>query len=193
MPSEREQRSRTIQRGRIMKAISTANYTLLRASIVGMGSHINDAEKTFNQTPLCAAAWTGNAEACRILVEEAGASLSHTGLENGATPLIVAAELGHLDVVRYLTSLTSKVDAMRADRGNALYTAAKMGHLDVVRYLLEEAGAHVDVPTQNGRTPILVAAQEGHVDILTYAGTGGAGLVPSAEGVEWELNGSEWN
>ena len=174
MPSEREQRSRTIQRAHIMRSIVTNDSVLLRAALVGMGSKINAVEKTINQTPLCAAAWVGNVEACRILVEEANANLLETerGLDNnGAVALIIAAEIGHIEVVRYLAQQmlardATALDRVRANRGNALYTAAKMGHLDVVRLLVQELGADVSAATQAGKTPIFVAAQEGHVNVL---------------------------
>ena len=57
------------------------------------------------------------------------------------TPLYVACENGHLDVVRMLLS-TEGIDPNRAtkDGGTPLYIACEKGHLDVVRMLLSTEG-----------------------------------------------------
>ena len=61
--------------------------------------------------------------------------------ENGATPLYIACERGHLDVVRMLLS-TEGIDTNRAreDGYTPLYVACQDGHLDVVRMLLSTEG-----------------------------------------------------
>ena len=72
----------------------------------------------------------------------------------GATPLFIAAQNGHLDVVRHLVEVGADKDKARDDGATPLYIAAENGHLDVVRHLVE-VGADKDKALQL-RTAILM-------------------------------------
>ena len=61
----------------------------------------------------------------------------------GATPLYIAAENGHLDVVRHLVEVGADKDQASNQRATPLFIAALNGHLDVVRHLVE-VGADKD-------------------------------------------------
>ena len=82
------------------------------------------------------------------------------GSLSGATPLYVAAQRGHLDVVR--TLLEAGADANKASDGghSPLYFAAQNGRVDVLSILLQ-GGADANRPTEIGVTPLLIAAQQG--------------------------------
>ena len=54
---------------------------------------------------------------------------------NGATPLHLAAEEGHLECVKILTSFGASTDCKRSDGYTPLHIAAKEGHLRIVEYL----------------------------------------------------------
>jgi ankyrin repeat protein len=63
---------------------------------------------------------------------------------NGATPMIIAAQMkGHLDVV-LCKELGADVNQARHDGPTPLFMAAQQGHLDVVRCLGKELGADVN-------------------------------------------------
>jgi hypothetical protein len=49
-----------------------------------------------------------------------------------------------------------------------LSAAALHGHLDVARYLIDELGANVNHTTENGATPLYLAASAGHLDVVLY-------------------------
>ena len=55
---------------------------------------------------------------------------------DGATPLLIAAAKGHLDVVRELVGAGPGVDVAEDTGATPLYVAAQEGHLDVVRELV---------------------------------------------------------
>ena len=57
--------------------------------------------------------------------------------------LILAAESGHLDVVRLLIETAADVNATRSDGYTALMCAAQNGHTDCAKLLIE-AGATVN-------------------------------------------------
>ena len=90
-----------------------------------------------------------------------------------ATPLIVAARDGKLDVVEFLLRYeaniegrgTIKIDGQVIENCTALWVAAAKGHFDVVRLLIEQ-NAEVDRRTSSNSTPLRAAAFLGHLDIV---------------------------
>ena len=94
---------------------------------------------------------------------------------DGATPLYIAAQNGHLEVVRFLVESGANKDQGTADDGaTPLYIAAQNGHLEVVRFLLE-SGANKDQGTaDDGATPLYIAAQNGHLEVVRFLVQSGA-------------------
>ena len=90
-----------------------------------------------------------------------------------ATPLIVAARDGKLDVVEFLLRYeaniegrgTIKIDGQVIENCTALWVAAAKGHFDVVRLLIKQ-NAEVDGRTSSNSTPLRAAALHGHLDIV---------------------------
>lgn len=74
-------------------------------------------------------------------------------------PLILAAQEGHLEMIKYLVKEGGNP---RAKADQALIRAATDGHLDVVAYLLS-LGADVNA---GGSSPLINAAYEGRLDVL---------------------------
>ncbi|XP_037927864.1 ankyrin repeat domain-containing protein 39 [Teleopsis dalmanni] len=87
-------------------------------------------------TALHYAARNGNAEICKILVNDGKADVNAV-TKGGVTPLHRAAMMGHLDIVKFL--ITSKANIMLQDEDGqtVLHRAAARGHLDVIKYLVE--------------------------------------------------------
>ena len=79
----------------------------------------------------------------------------------------MAAQKGHLEVVRFLVAQGAKVDAPANDGYTPLSVAAQNGHLEVVRFL-EAQGAKVDTPNKGGATPLYIAAQNGHLEVVRF-------------------------
>lgn len=82
----------------------------------------------------------------------------------GNTPLIEAAQGGHLEVVRKLLSVPGvDVNARNKDNETALMWAAAKGYQDVVRELLQIPGIDVSIrDTQYKRNALDWAQQNGH-------------------------------
>ena len=72
---------------------------------------------------------------------------------NGATPLIVAAMLGHTDLVRLLIDEDAALDLYNNDGATALHVAALFAHPRAVKVLLA-SGAARDMRNNDGLTPL---------------------------------------
>jgi ankyrin repeat protein len=116
------------------------------------------ADDSAHECALGAAALGGQVEAARALIE-AGASVDGAG-ESGLTPLMNAARVGQLEVVRYLVGvgvdLRRRYHASRWEPGrDALDFAVKEGHPEVAMYLLRRGASFEaeDYRDEGGRTP----------------------------------------
>lgn len=89
-------------------------------------------------------------------------------LTEGLTYLMIAAECGHVEVVRYLLETCClDIDGKDDIGSTALEMAAASGRSEVVRYLLA-MGADVGNLSVGGCTPLHAAVRGGHLDTLRY-------------------------
>lgn len=97
---------------------------------------------------------------------ELSANAQSVIFNNGTTPLMLAVENEHLDIVRELLELNVSVDAARSSDGmTALHLAAKNGNLAILEELIEKK-ADIEERCHNGASPLFVAAQNGHNEII---------------------------
>ncbi|MFC1653134.1 ankyrin repeat domain-containing protein [Planctomycetota bacterium] len=86
---------------------------------------------------------------------------------DGVTQLMVAAEKGHLSIVKELISRGANIHLKEDNHGmNALMLAASEGHLEIVESLVE-VGAKLDEKDKTlGATSLMVASKYGYVPIV---------------------------
>ena len=111
---------------------------------------------------LCQSASEGDLKAVKALLDQ-GADVESKD-ESGKTPLSLAAENGHLDVVKFLVNEADrKADVESKDfyQRTPLSWAASHGHLEVVKFLVNEADPKADVESKdnNGKTALDLARQ----------------------------------
>jgi len=109
---------------------------------------------------LAAVAELVSIETVKMLVEDGGAAVKGSGA------IVMAAEEGKLDVVKYLLDNGADINEVgiehptderyKEDMGSALHKAVDGGHEDVVRFLLDK-GADVSLKDPLGRTPMALA------------------------------------
>eukprot|EP00729_Bicosta_minor_P014620 gene14620-biopygen24145 len=120
------------------------------------------------QKQLCAAVKKGEADVVRKLLAEEDADPAVPGGDDlTAPPIYLAAQEGHVDVVKLL--LEHHVNPNQAttnDGCTPVYVAAQNGHVDVVTALVAGNADVNQASTDDGTTPVYMAAQEGHVDVV---------------------------
>ena len=89
------------------------------------------------------------------------------------SPLIVAAQEGHHEVVAALIAAGASVDEASDTGRTPLYVAAENGHHEIATALLA-ARANVDLATNDGMTPLCWAARKGHVEVVRLLVRAGA-------------------
>jgi ankyrin repeat protein len=118
-------------------------------------------------------------QVCRYLIEAAKSgdvntakkweNCSHDSCtaddEDRNTPLIYAADKGHVRMVRVLLEGGANVQRANANKWTALHSAAWNGHLDVCRLLLDW-GAKVDPQDEWEYTPLMHAAGRGELSVV---------------------------
>ena len=100
-----------------------------------------------------------------------GADANYIQRSSGSFPLLLAAQEGHVQVVKRLLNAKppAKVNAVNQTSGNfPLLLAAQEGHVQVVEMLLNaKPPAKVNAVNQtSGIFPLLLAAQNGHVQVV---------------------------
>uniref|UniRef100_A0A8C3CVV0 Ankyrin repeat domain-containing protein 17 n=1 Tax=Cairina moschata TaxID=8855 RepID=A0A8C3CVV0_CAIMO len=179
-----------IERGANLEEVNDEGYTPLMeaaregheemvALLLGQGANINAQTEETQETALTLACCGGFLEVADFLIK-AGADI-----ELGcSTPLMEAAQEGHLELVKYLlaaaymlinTASGANVHATTATGDTALTYACENGHTDVADVLLQ-AGADLEHESEGGRTPLMKAARAGHVCTVQFLISKGANV-----------------
>ena len=113
----------------------------------------------------------------RALLEETGFDLADVNKIcdisgwGSTTPMIHFSAEGDLKMCRYL--LSHGADCRKTDTYGrcAMFSAAIYGHLEIMQWLYHDGGAHEDirtVTTRTGTSPLRVAVDNGHFDVVYW-------------------------
>ncbi len=144
----------------LMEACMDGHVEVARI-LIEHGSSVNIPQDSF-ESPLTLAACGGHVELANLLIDH------HADLEErndeGYTPLMEAAREGHEEMVALLLFHDADINAITEEtQETALTLACCGGCYEVAKFLLE-AGA--DPNLGQASTPLMEAAQEGHLELV---------------------------
>ncbi|XP_048257852.1 ankyrin repeat domain-containing protein 50-like [Haliotis rufescens] len=84
----------------------------------------------------------------------------------GRTPVMWAAGNGHKEVVELLVSKGAKVSIVDRFGNNILHSAGRGGDVEVVQYVLSHDMVDINGRGSCRRTPVMLAAEKGHIEIV---------------------------
>lgn len=132
--------------------------------LLTQGGDIKLADQS-GETALHWAAWQGNLEACKWLVEGGADVEAYYRANGGLTPLRCAAESGNLELVKYLVA--KGADPLSEDQqsgSSAMRGAAYKGHYEIFRYF-----ADLQPKTYDWQMVLLYGIIGNSLDIVKFA------------------------
>mmetsp|Transcript_70012 Transcript_70012/g.121157 ORF Transcript_70012/g.121157 Transcript_70012/m.121157 type:complete len:322 (+) Transcript_70012:2-967(+) len=117
-------------------------------------------------TPLIAASHIG-AVSCVESLLEAGADRDKAETTSCASPIFVASQEGHPEIVQILCNARADVNQPARGCVTPLYMAAQNGYIRVVEMLCK-AQANLNVTQKEGATPLCMAAEKGHLQVIRH-------------------------
>ncbi|XP_022906707.1 ankyrin repeat domain-containing protein 17 isoform X2 [Onthophagus taurus] len=168
-----------IERGANIEEVNDEGYTpLMEAAregheemvslLLSQGANINAQTDETQETALTLACCGGFTEVADFLLK-AGADIDL----GASTPLMEAAQEGHLELVKYLLENNATVHAQTQTGDTALSYACENGHTDVADLLLQY-GADLEHESEGGRTPLMKACRAGHLCTVQFLISKGA-------------------
>jgi ankyrin repeat protein len=85
---------------------------------------------------------------------------------NGASPVIIPAQVGHGECIRRLHEIGSDANKCNNNGASPVIIAAQVGHVECIR-LLHELGTDVNKCSNNGNSSLHIAAYCGHAECIT--------------------------
>ena len=151
--------------------------SLKKHSKLSVRNNLNNQKRRKCNSLIIRAAHKGNAELAQILVllygyvyltmfKTADRKLFKTADRN-YSPIHIAAERGHLEVVKILVPLASNSNFPDEYGWTPIHYAAGAGHIEVVKILAPLAD-NPNAPNKLGLTPIYFAHKNGYQEIVEY-------------------------
>lgn len=138
-------------------AASRGNAALARY-LLQVGADFRAQDK-LGSTPLHFAALHDDIQLLYLLAHASNVNVQDV---EGCTPLHIATLIGHVAMVEYLIVTCHADSSLRDDRERTVaHYAAKYGFIDIIN-VFKKCGVPCDLKDNEGRTPLHLAAEEGH-------------------------------
>ena len=142
--------------------------------LIRQGSSLTEKDND-GYSSLILAACGGNIDLVEYFLD--GGALLTERNNNGDSCLLLAAYCGHTDLVEWLMARGASLTEVNKTRMGVLISASNGGHLDTVKMIHRYVGtAGLEETDEGGYTPLLLAAQRGHFEVVKYLAAQGANL-----------------
>ena len=131
------------------------------------------AESSFGWAPIHFAAFAGNVEVAKLLLDRGAGINRRANTKFLNTPLQVALLTAQEKMAELLVARGADVRIEQAEGFTALHEAAQIGSETVVKLLLD-AGANPSARAKDGRTPLGIARKERHEAVARLLESRGA-------------------
>ena len=138
--------------------------------LIKHGAHDVDLQDSDGYTALHYAVYSSDIS-CEILSCLIGIGADvNARTNNGVTPLMIAAEEGHINAVTSLVKCGANVHLHDKDGQRALHHAMQSPQASICEVLscLIKNGADVNAHTFHNETPLMLASRDGHVNVVTF-------------------------
>ncbi|XP_071093620.1 26S proteasome non-ATPase regulatory subunit 10-like, partial [Haliotis cracherodii] len=153
----------------------TGNFTL-QTAVTLLSNAVTQKASRSDPTPnvtLLDACRAGDVDEVRNVVGQRGVSLNCRGVCRD-TPVIVAAEKGHREVVKLLVNDGADVTLLNDVGNNILHVACRGSDVEMVKFLLSLNMVDINSRGWRNRTPVLEAAVNGRRDVVELLMSEGA-------------------
>ncbi|XP_046343367.2 serine/threonine-protein phosphatase 6 regulatory ankyrin repeat subunit C-like [Haliotis rufescens] len=83
------------------------------------------------------------------------------------TPVMLAAEKGHIEIVKLLVDKGGDMSLVDKGHDNILHLACLCGQIEVVKYVLSQDIVDINSRGRKRKTPVMLAATNGHKQVNT--------------------------
>ncbi|XP_077086187.1 transient receptor potential cation channel, subfamily N, member 1 [Siphateles boraxobius] len=147
----------------------TDEDTCIIKTLMEHHADITAVTRQSGETPLHYSARVGNTAVLQEMLSNVPTNQLQTAInkhtKSGWSPLLLAADQGHTEVVRVLLHNNARVDVFDEEGKAAIHLAAERGHQDIVDILLSHK-AFVNAKTKLGLTPVHLSAQSGSARLV---------------------------
>uniref|UniRef100_A0A8C5UCG5 Ankyrin repeat domain 17 n=1 Tax=Malurus cyaneus samueli TaxID=2593467 RepID=A0A8C5UCG5_9PASS len=146
-----------------LMAAANGGHVKIVKLLLAHGADVNAQSSTGN-TALTYACAGGYVDVVKVLLESGASIEDHN--ENGHTPLMEAGSAGHVEVARVLLENGAGINTHSNEfKESALTLACYKGHVELAALLIER-GANLEEVNDEGYTPLMEAAREGHEEMV---------------------------
>ncbi|XP_071109961.1 ankyrin repeat domain-containing protein 50-like [Haliotis cracherodii] len=117
----------------------------------------------------------GSCEVVKYIVSRKIIDINSRG-QYGRTPVMIAAEKGHREVLDLLMKEGGDLTQLDDDGENILHVACMLDHVEMVKYVMSLHIVDINSRGSFGRTPLMTAASGGHRDLFEKLVENGADM-----------------